>query len=118
MSAIATVEKKSATVATLPHPSAQVVLPKINKMGKAVMTAIDASFIKGCEASTVTYQGKKYPATKIYTVAGTFFKVLAHPMHVIAAKHHAGTHGELCTVEPIKAIAGYSKVKALPAPKK
>lgn len=117
MSALTKTTEKTA-IAPVNFPSAQVVLPKINVQGKAIMTAIDAGFIKGCESTTVTYQGKKYPGTKVYTVAGTFFKVMSTPANVIAAKHHASVYGELVTVDAVTALPGYSKVKALPAPKK
>ena len=99
--------------------AAMVVLPKITIQGKPVMTAIAADFVKGVEPCKIAFGGKTYSGTKVYTIKGDSFKVLANIVNVIAATDSA-IKGNLSQVDPLTALPekSYGKVKALPAPKK
>lgn len=99
--------------------AAMVVLPKITIQGKPVMTAIAADFVKGVEPCKIAFGGKTYEGTKVYTVKGDSFKVLASIINVLGAQD-AALKGNLSQVDPMTALPSksYQKVKALAAPAK
>jgi hypothetical protein len=110
------VQAKNGDVIVIPV-SGELVFPKLTINGEVKQTSIMASFVAGVEKSVIRYKGKDYDGAKVYTILGDFFKVFANPQHIIAAKHHAVVNNELCNVEPVIALPGYSNVKALPSGK-
>jgi uncharacterized cupredoxin-like copper-binding protein len=103
-----TVSSVNETISKSQTPAGMVVLPKMNKLGQVVVTSIDPNHIKGAEPTTIKFGHKVYSGTKIYTKAGTFFKVFAAVGDVLFAQHGAKA-GMLAVVDSANMLPSYQK---------
>jgi hypothetical protein len=92
--------------------SAMVVFPKLSIDGKVTETAIEAEWIKGIQPAVLSFGGKKYNGAKVYTKAGTSFKVFGNIVNVIGGVNHAKTKGELVVINSLIALPSYTKAVA------